>query len=316
MIIGHRKIQDFFTRGLAENRLGHAYCFVGAESVGKRTLAQKIAAELLRAEESKLSTHPDFYYIERLRDEKTGKLKKEISIAQARNLRAHFQNRSWLGGFQVMIIDETELLNEESSNALLKIIEEPPQHSVIFLLTTDDNRLLPTIRSRCQSFYFAPVPAAEIARALTERGADKEEAEKIAALSWGRPGQALRLYDDQSERALYYTEMARWQKLIGLPFFEKSVQLEKIVPVKDDSIEERDAWQKIFDLWIVLWREALLQKYQISRVYEREVDLPPALSAFDAGRIRAVIDELQKTKALMGQNINQRLLIEEVLLKF
>ena len=97
--------------------------------MGKRKIAQFVASQLLGVSEDKLTTHPDYYYLARLSDEKLASLK-DISIGQAREMRGRLQNRSWLGGYQITIIDEAELLNEESGNALLKILEEPGERNV------------------------------------------------------------------------------------------------------------------------------------------------------------------------------------------
>ena len=138
MLIGHAKILEFFENALKSGSLSHAYCFVGQGQVGKRTLAKILAAKILKTDLSKLSCHPDFYYLERIEDEKTGKLKKEISIAQARYLKTHLIGKSWSGGYKVVIVDEAELLNEESSNALLKTLEEPKAKTIFFLLTENE----------------------------------------------------------------------------------------------------------------------------------------------------------------------------------
>lgn len=131
--IGQHKIVKFFDNAIKNGHLSHCYCFVGPDGIGKKTLAKKLSAELLKVAEDKLATHPDFIYLERETDEKTGKLKKNISIEQARNLRSRLRSKSWLDGYRAVIIDETELLNEESSNALLKLLEEPSEQNIFFL---------------------------------------------------------------------------------------------------------------------------------------------------------------------------------------
>ena len=123
-IIGHSKIISFFETAIAKNKLAQSYCFAGRDQVGKKTIAHHLAAKILNIQENKLDTYPDFYYLSRQIDEKTGKLKKEISIAQARQIKDRLGSKAWFGGYQVIIIDEAELLNEESGNALLKLLEE------------------------------------------------------------------------------------------------------------------------------------------------------------------------------------------------
>ena len=123
-IIGHEKIISFFDKVIANGALAQSYCFVGAGGVGKKTVARYLATQILKVSDKQLNTHPDFYYLCRQIDEKTEKIKKDIGIAQARQIKEKLGRKSWFGGYQVIIIDEAELLNEESANALLKSLEE------------------------------------------------------------------------------------------------------------------------------------------------------------------------------------------------
>ncbi len=114
----------------------------------------------------------------------------------------------------MVIIDEAELLNEESGNVLLKVLEEAGQHTVFFLLTTDDGALLATIRSRCQLFFLSLVPTEEIKKGIEAMGFDEKLSAESAALSWGRPGRAIIAASDADQREQYYDEIARWVKIV------------------------------------------------------------------------------------------------------
>lgn len=308
MIIGHQKIVQFFDNTMKSGGLGHSYGLVGVDQVGKRALAQDLAVRLLNTAPDKLSTHPDYYYLERETEEKTGKLKKDISVKQARALRDRLQNRSWMGGYQVVIIDEAETLNDESNNALLKILEEPPAQCVFFLLTVDEKKLLPTIRSRCQFFYLAPVPASEIVAGLVANGEDRQRAELIAALAWGRPGRALNLSADKELFEINLKETERFRKMIGKPFFEKIKLTEDLFGDKTDGQRTRGHLREILDVWIVLWREVFAGRTEIT------ADM--SLQNYSAEQAARVIADLQQAKELLAQNIHPKLLLEQVFLKF
>ncbi len=163
--------------------MAHAYCFVGPNGVGKRAAARYLAAKLLKVKEEALNSHPDFYHAGRSEEEKTGKLKKDISIDQVRELSARLQNKPWLGGYQAAILEDAELLSASAGNALLKILEEPAAKSALFLIATDDGELLPTIRSRCQLIYFHMVETDKIAEALKKEGCPAKIAEEAAEAS-------------------------------------------------------------------------------------------------------------------------------------
>ena len=94
---------------------------------------------------------------------------------------------------RVYILDPAESLSLEAQNALLKTLEEPPAYALIILITCSLGSLLPTTRSRCQSYPFTPLPEAELRQLLVARGHGDEEAAARAALAGGRVGRALAL---------------------------------------------------------------------------------------------------------------------------
>ena len=259
-IIGHEKITSFFEKVIANNALAQSYCFVGADSVGKKTVAKYLAAKILKINEKQLDTHPDFYYICRQVDEKTEKTKKDIGIAQIRQIKEKLGRKSWFGGYQVIIIDEAELLNEESGNALLKSLEEAGTQRVFFLLTTDDNEMLPTIRSRCQMLYFSLVSSAVIETGLKELGFSSALCAEAAKLAWGRPGRAVMLATDDKLRDSFNLEVARWQKIEGAPYYQKIKAVEDLFNEKTDSLRVSEKLAGALQTWTVLWREKMIEK--------------------------------------------------------
>lgn len=308
MLIGHDKVKKFFDTARAAGSPAHAYCLVGPAQVGKRTLARQVAAELLKCDEARLEQQPDFYFVKRLEDEKTGKLKKDVSVAQARELRARLGRRPWLGGYQVTIIDEAELLNEESANALLKTLEEPGLKNVIFLLTEDDRALLPTIRSRCQVLFCATVADDILSAGLSAAGSARSSAgqdgfapdkiSEVLPLALGRPGRAIQFLEDETLLPAYRQETGRWTKLIGRSFAEKLKLIEDLFGDKNDAVRGRDGLQAILDIWTLLWRERLLSG--------------ASGSAGAVGRI----DDIIRAKQQLRQNGHPRLILENLILSY
>lgn len=304
--IGNEKIVNFFAQAILAQSLAHAYCLVGPEQIGKQTLARRIASQLLKIDSAKLTTHPDFYYLARELNAKTGKLKQEVSISQARQLKEQIGKKPWLGGYSVVVIDEAELLNKESGNALLKVLEETSNKTVFFLLTTDDSALLPTIRSRCQLFYLALVLDRDIRAGLIKLGYNQEIITEVMELAWGRPGRAIDLAQTEELRQQYYQEMSRWQEMIAQPFFQRLKNFQDLLASKD--INNKEKLQNTLDIWIVLWRQVLRDKVQ------NQTDGLTGQSQMSAGQVAEFIDLLGQTKKKLRQNVNQNLLFEEVLL--
>ncbi|HSR89168.1 MAG TPA: AAA family ATPase [Candidatus Udaeobacter sp.] len=303
-IVGHEKIISFFDKVIGNNALAQSYAFVGSDNVGKRTVARHLAAKILKITEKQLDTHPDFYYVSRLVDEKTEKLKKDISIVQARQIKSKLGNKSWFGGYQIVIIDEAELLNEESGNALLKILEESGQQRVFFLLTANDGELLSTIRSRCQMFYFSLVSAKLIEANLISLGYSQELASEAAKLSWGRPGRGITLAADDNLRGAFKQEAERWQKLVNEPYYKKAKAFEDLFNEKIDNLRTSEKLSNVLEVWTMVWREKILEKIENNP------------KATDLLFIARLIDSFKNSQVLLAQNINPRLILDQILLNF
>jgi DNA polymerase-3 subunit delta' len=199
-----------FVDAQARGRLHHAWLLCGPEGLGKATFAYRAARRLLGAapEPSRgplgsrpndpvsqlvsAQSHPDLMVLERLVE--GGKTKKSISVDQARDLPEFFSKSPSRAAYRVAIIDAADDLNVNAANALLKVLEEPPERGVLFLVTHAPGRLLATIRSRCRRLSFAPWADADVAR-LVERQTDlaPDEARRIADMARGSPGSALAL---------------------------------------------------------------------------------------------------------------------------
>jgi DNA polymerase III delta' subunit len=186
----------------------HALLLVGPSRVGKATLADDIAAGLLcratdpegrpcrecrgcRALEH--GNHPD---VHRLAPTGAGFV---IGIGgrDERGVRDLVRELALLpveGGARVAIVADSDRMTEDAQAAFLKTLEEPPAGTVLLLTATDEERLLPTIRSRCSRIRLGPVARPEVERLLVDAGlADPPLAARLARLSAGRPGDAVAL---------------------------------------------------------------------------------------------------------------------------
>ena len=292
---------------MAQKALAQVYCLAGPSQTGKRTITRWVASELLNVSVDKLAQHPDFYYLERASDPETGKLKKDLSVAQARELKARLQNRPWLGGYQVVIIDEVELMNAEAGNALLKILEEPPEKTVLFLLTENDGALLPTIRSRCQIIQLGLVDDETIARSLGYARDDNEasksdkpvfdpgDIEKVMPLAWGRPGRAIDFLKNPEALENVESEIERWQRLQGKAFYEQIALIENAFGDKNDAVRGREKLADILEVWMMQSRQSLLAGADKSIV--------------------ATIDYLTEARKLLQQNVHPKLIMEQAVLR-
>ena len=199
-----------FVDALDRGRLHHAWMLCGPEGMGKATFAYRAARRLLGAAPDpsrgplgtrpsdpvsqlvSAQSHPDLLVLERLVD--GGKTKKSISVDQARDLPEFFAKSPSRAAYRVAIVDAADDLNLNAANALLKVLEEPPERGVLFLVTHAPGRLLATIRSRCRRLTFQPWPETEVADLLaSQTELDRDEAVRIAGMARGSPGAALSL---------------------------------------------------------------------------------------------------------------------------
>ncbi len=298
-IIGHERVQKFLETAMASGRLSHAYCLVGCEGLGKRTLAEAVIAELLGIPREKVATHPDVHIVEQTTDEKTGSLKKDIRIEQIEALRGELARHSFFGGYKAVLVIGAEKLNQTSGNALLKTLEEPAGKTIFFFTTDCEEAIPQTIRSRCQSLYFSPVKSDTIVAALLARGATPEQAKEYSSYSLGCPGKALQFLSDPEAFLEEKEEWSRFSALQGKPFHEKLALVESLFGEKGDHtdhVAERGVWSRRLALWGVLAGRAWVDGRR-----NREETLPML------ERIRAAEEEMQ-------HNIHPRLLVEMVLL--
>jgi DNA polymerase-3 subunit delta' len=199
MIRGHEQARAIFREAMERNRVAHAYLLVGMVGVGKKTLAKSLAQALncepprypacgtcpscIKIEASK---HPDVIMVER--ETQT------IKINQIRELTGRLHYRPYEARVKVAIIPEAERMTTQAMNALLKTLEEPTPDTVLILTTSNQERLLPTIVSRCQIIRLKPLPLSVIEEMIQEQlGLEPEPAAVLASLSEGSPGKALAL---------------------------------------------------------------------------------------------------------------------------
>ena len=206
-LIGHDDVWRQFSSALASGKLHHGWILAGPRGIGKASFALRAAAALVDPEAQYGSmiargSHPDILWIKRLpkeppkEDEEVdpdAELKRSISIDQIRRLQASLTTRPGLADRRAVIIDAADDLERSGANALLKSLEEPPSGTYFLLVSHASDRLLPTIRSRCQLLRFEPLGDAEMAKALGAAAPDANPHD-IAALiraGNGAPGQAL-----------------------------------------------------------------------------------------------------------------------------
>lgn len=242
-VIGQRRALETLERSMRSGRVHHAWIFHGPPGVGKFTAALAFAGVLLDPTSAVGLTgqfgpdpdspvqrmlargaHPDLHVVvkelarfatdKKVRDQKLSRIPsgvvEEFLLAPA-SRRATLEHGALAS--KVFVVDEAELLAIDVQNKVLKTLEEPPEGTVIIMVTSSEERLLPTIRSRCQRVAFLPLDDEAMGRWLAQSGLElaPDERDWLLGYSAGSPGRLLRAHEGG---------MFAWSRSVG-PMLEE-----------------------------------------------------------------------------------------------
>jgi DNA polymerase-3 subunit gamma/tau len=170
-VLGQDHVVRTLRNAIAQNRLAHAYLFVGPRGTGKTSTARILAKALNCTGGPKADFDPDEDVCQEISEGRALDVLEidgasNNGVEQVRDLRESVRFAPARGQFKIYYIDEVHMLSNAAFNALLKTLEEPPPHVKFIFATTEANKILPTILSRCQRFDLRPIPTELIAKHL------------------------------------------------------------------------------------------------------------------------------------------------------
>jgi DNA polymerase-3 subunit gamma/tau len=229
-VIGQDHVAQTLKKAIDSGRIAHAYLFCGTRGVGKTSMARILAKALNCRKSDEPTTQP------------CGKCESCIAVARGDdidvieidaasntgvdNIREVIENSQYRPAssrFKVYIIDEVHMLSKSAFNALLKTLEEPPSHVKFILATTEPEKVLPTILSRCQRYDFRNIPTREIAGHLADIckkekiKADEDALLMVAKAGAGSMRDSLSLLDRLLSVGEKTLTLEMVEQLLGLP---------------------------------------------------------------------------------------------------
>ena len=217
-VVGQDAIATTLRAAIDQDRVAHAYLFVGTRGVGKTSMARIFAKALNGGSEEvndAIMTGQDTDVIEI-------DAASNSRVDETRELIANSVYRPLRGPYKIFIIDEVHMLSTHAFNALLKTLEEPPEHVKFILCTTETHKVPATIQSRCQRFDFKNIPARQIAAHLGDvikregLNAEPELIAAVARLGNGSMRDALSVLDRLMAAGEKLLTLAQLESLLGL----------------------------------------------------------------------------------------------------
>ncbi len=258
-IAGHGRAVKILKKALANKTLAHAYLFSGETGIGKKMAALALAAAVNcqnvgeeggcdvcpTCRKIAAGGHPDIHILVPEGE--------EIKIDQVRQVQSDLALKPFEGTKKTLIVDGVDRMNAASSNAFLKTLEEPPGETLIILITSLPQSLLPTIRSRCQEIRFQPLSRQTLAQELTrKRGLSDADAWFVAALARGSLGRGLDM-DAVQEKTERHQLIDLWSGLPQLGSGETLVLAETFA-------KDRDRFDRLLMIGIECLRDVMVYR--------------------------------------------------------
>ena len=318
-IVGHEDIIAHFKSSIETGNVAHAYIISGDAGSGKKALAYAFA-ETLECEAGgteacgtcqsclQVSTgnYPDIITV-------THEKPNLISVDEVRDqLINTIDIKPYIGKYKIYIIPDAELLNVQAQNAMLKTIEEPPAYAVILLLTTNLDKLLETVKSRCLKLQTKPIRERDVLAYLTNvMGLTKEKAYFCLDFAQGNLGKAIKLAGNDEYAAIV-------DSVVGVLANIDEMDVETLGKAVKDIEQFKMSMNDYMDLMMMWYRDAMMLKVtgNVDKIlFKNEFStLKKQAGKLTFKSIEDKIDAIAKAEQRLLANANFEVTIELLLL--
>jgi DNA polymerase-3 subunit delta' len=314
--------------GLRQRRQSHAYLLSGPPHVGKMALALNLAQAVNCLEGPGVpcgactqcariadGRHADVRILAPGQGEVGRSPKTVIGIDVIKEIISRVSLNPYEGSSSVVIIDGAETMSDDAANALLKTLEEPPPQVLFLLLTANENAVLPTVRSRCQTLTLLPLAKEQMVERLrSTHEATDEQAEQLFRLSRGCLGWAISALNDTQVLEQRQADLEKLQETLDAGLETRFTYANEVASLFGD---DREAAKDLLALWLRWWRDLLLIK-EGAEEYLHNMDHAESLRSQASGlstpEIVQFIKRLMQTLSSLDSNVSPRLAMEVLML--
>jgi len=340
-IIGHRRQKEMISAFLKKERIPHAFLFSGQDGIGKKTFAISIARKLLcqtgedcglckSCQKVRRSTHPDLLVLDRSYMEwaldlstkrhlkEGGERIKEVSSISIDFIRGNEEKRikgineevarhPHEGKKRIIIIDNIENMTNDAANAFLKTLEEPPDYNLFFLITSRENDVPITIRSRCVRVLFNPIPRDLIKSFFVHTlGVDVKKADLISSISQGSIGYGMFWLEDKNLEI---------RRILGELILGKNKSHVLITLVAEYISKGSKECSIFIGFLLSLFRDMFMVKKMgnTNDIINKDFAEIMEHALYNLKWVESSIKKIQETAVIMKYNINKWLMFENLL---
>jgi len=318
-IIGHEDIVKHFKSSIELGKVSHAYILNGEKGAGKKTLA-KVVSQSLQCEtegpdpcgecrsclQVETGSQPDIIWVNH----------EKPNVISVDEIRTQIVNdidlKPYRSKYKIYIVPDAQMMNPQAQNALLKTLEEPPEYAIIMLLTSNVDKFLPTILSRCIVLNFKPVQPLEVIEYLEEQlGVDKSKARFCADFAQGNLGKAVRLAISPDYNEIKEDSVRLLRQIQDMEMYDVILTVKNMGKYKLDITDYID----IMTMW---FRDILMVKISNSPnkiIFKDEFSvMKKQASHMSYEGIEEILKAMNKLKIRLEANVNFDIAMELTLL--
>ncbi|SFU27232.1 DNA polymerase-3 subunit delta' [Pustulibacterium marinum] len=243
-----------------------------------------------------------------------------IGVDEATDIVKSLSLKSYEGGYKVMIIWMADRMNTAAANKLLKLIEEPPNKTIFLLIAEEEEKIIQTIRSRCQILHFPPLTEEVVKQGLVSRGIQEAEAAKIAHQSQGNYNKAIDISLKDSEDLVFENWFVFWVRAAFRAKGNKAVIHDLISWSEEVAATGRETQKQFLNYCMDVFRQALLLNYQSPDLVYMEMQsdgfkLEKFAPFVHSGNILEITKELEDALYHVERNGNAKIIFTDLSIK-